>query len=87
MEDQLLRSIVVLIEAQMGTYKMPITRDTCLEKDLGIIGDDAVELLLAYSQEFDVDVSKLNLGKYFTPEGDTILPAILSMRRIISFPC
>ncbi|MCX8019428.1 MAG: DUF1493 family protein [Chitinophagaceae bacterium] len=44
---------------------------------LGITGDDAVELLLEYSQKFNVDISNLNLKRYFTAEGDTILPAII----------
>lgn len=79
MEDKLLNDIIVLIEAKMGRYNTPITRATCLEKDLGITGDDAVELLLEYGQKFNVDVSNLNLRKYFTPEGDTILPAILRL--------
>ncbi|MBK7376825.1 MAG: DUF1493 family protein [Chitinophagaceae bacterium] len=79
MEDKLLKDIIVLIEAKMGRYATPITRATCLEKDLGITGDDAGELLLEYGQKFNIDVSKLNLRKYFTPEGDTILQAILRM--------
>lgn len=77
MEDKLLKDIIVLIEAKMGRYNKPIERETCLEKDLGITGDDATELLFEYSQKFGVDVSNLNLRKYFTAEGDTILPAII----------
>lgn len=48
-----------------------------MEKDLGITGDDAVELLLDYGKKFDVDISKLDLRKYFMPEGDTILSSLL----------
>lgn len=79
MDDVLFMNIVDLIETKMGRYNLPITRETCLEKDLGITGDDAVELLVEYSARFNVDVSKLDLSKYFTPEGDTILPAILRL--------
>lgn len=77
MEDNFLKDIIALIEAKMGKYKIAIVRETCLEKDLGITGDDAAEFLLEYSQKFGVDVSNLNLRKYFTAEGDTILPAII----------
>ena len=73
MGDEVLEEVTSLIEKQMGRYKKPIVRETCLEKDLGISGDDAVELLLDYSKKFDVDVSKFDIRKYFTPEGDTLL--------------
>lgn len=77
MSEQILNQVISLIEKKMGKYRKPITRETCLEKDLGVSGDDAVELLLDYGKNFNVDISNLDLRKYFTPEGDTILPSIL----------
>jgi acyl carrier protein len=50
-----------------------LSRDTRIEKDLGITGDDAVELLIAYSKQFNVDVSKFNAAEYFEPEGMNVL--------------
>lgn len=77
MENALLKDIIELIEVKMGVYNTPITRETCLEKNLGITGDDAVEFILEYGQKFDVDISNFNIRKYFTPEGDTIFPGII----------
>lgn len=77
MSNEVFNLIVALIEAKMGKYSMEITSKTCLDKDLGIIGDDAVELLLEYGAKFNVDLSGLNMKKYFVPEGDTIFPMIL----------
>lgn len=79
MSDKVLNEIIKLVEDKMGKYKKPIIRETCLEKDLGISGDDAVELLLDYGKKFNVDMSSLDLRKYFIPEGDTILPAVIRL--------
>ena len=56
-----------------------ITRETKLEDDLGIKGNDAVEFLLAYSKEFNVDLSRFMAKDYFSPEGDVILPALIRL--------
>ena len=79
MVDKLLDDIILLIESKMGRNNAPITRATSLESDLGITGDDAVEFLISYSQKFCADVSGLDLKKYFSPEGDFILPLILRL--------
>ncbi len=79
MQEEILSKIIKLIEGKMGKYKKPITRETCLEKDLGITGDDAVELLLEYSKKFSVDVSNFMAADYFEGEGiqmDIINPII-----------
>src|SRR5690349_12205963 len=82
MNEETLDQIIDLIEKKIGRYKKPITRGTCLEKDLGITGDDAVELILEYGRKFKVDISELDLKKYFTPEGDTILSTLLGKSEV-----
>ncbi len=77
MKENLIEEIKLLIEEKMGKFKKEIDRDTALEFDLGITGDDASELLLEYSKKFNVDVSNFNMAVYFLPEGDTILPSII----------
>jgi len=79
MNDVVQNQIIGLIESKMGKYEKPIASSTCLEKDLGITGDDAVELLLDYGKTLNVDLSKFDIRKYFTPEGDTILPSIIRL--------
>ena len=79
MRDDILIKIILLVEKRMGKYQMPIVRETALEKDLGISGDDAVEFLMDFSKEFNVDMSNFDIKKYFFPEGDSILPAIVRL--------
>ena len=45
------------------------TLNTALEDDLGITGDDAVELLVQAEEKFGVDWQGLNFTQYFTSEG------------------
>jgi hypothetical protein len=50
---------------------LEITDDTIIETEIGITGDDADEFINAFSNEFNVDVSNFEIGKYFKGEGDT----------------
>jgi acyl carrier protein len=61
--------------------KKELTRETSIENDLRITGDDADEFIIAFGKEFNVDVSKFPIGDYFGDEGDPILPAILGKER------
>lgn len=79
MSDEILIKIILLVEEKMGKYQMPLVRETALEKDLGMSGDDAVEFLLDFSKEFNVNMSSFDIRKYFLPEGDSILPAIVRL--------
>jgi hypothetical protein len=40
-----------------------------MERDLGITGDDGVDLMNSFSDEFEVDLSEFDISKYFSPEG------------------
>ena|ERR1700733_8383698 len=62
-----------------GIQKTKIRSQSRIYENLRIYGDDAVELLIAYGKEFDVDVSNFMAADYFEPEGDQILPAILRL--------
>lgn len=77
MQHQIFERIVLLVEKKMGKYHHPKERTTCLEKDLGMSGDDAYEFLVEFGKTFDVDISTFEMGKYFYPEGDAILPGII----------
>ena len=53
-------------------WSVPVNRlnhNTKLEDDLGITGDDAVEFFEKFSKEFNIDLSALDLRKYFESEG------------------
>ena len=47
--------------------------DSRLQDDLGVYGDDVMELLSAYSKAFGVDVSNFMAADYFDGEGFDIL--------------
>jgi hypothetical protein len=71
------RIIKFLIENRWQ-YKFPLTRETQLQKDLKIWGDDADEILIKFSTEFGVDVSRFPTGEYFEDEGDQTFKDIFS---------
>jgi hypothetical protein len=74
-------TIIKFVTQQRWEYDFPLTRETELRKDLKLWGDDAVEFIIAFSAEYDVDISSFDMNKYFPSEGDAILPAI---RRLLS---
>jgi hypothetical protein len=53
-----------------------ITKDTRIEDDLGMTGDDAIEFIVEFGREFNIDVSSFMAADYFGPEGS---PSILFM--------
>ena len=63
---------------QRGTYKFKLTRGLDLETDLEIYGDDVEEFIESFSIEFEVDVSRFDASKYFSPEGDPFIAKIAS---------
>jgi len=52
---------------------------TDVQEDLDICGDDAIDFLVAFGKEFNVDLSNFYADKYFKPEGDPIFPAIVRL--------
>ena len=86
MSDQILDRLKAFIYDQGLGYTLPfpflfkrkvISRDTKLEGDLKITGDDSDEFLIAFGKEFNVDVINFRIGEYFGDEGDPILPTII----------
>lgn len=57
--------------------KDKVVPEARLVKDLRIDGDDGVELIVAYSKKFYVDVSNFMAADYFNPEGDPILSFLI----------
>lgn len=52
-----------------GIDRARITIDSDLEKDLGVSGDDGVDLFAEFDGAFDVDWTDLHLGVHFGNEG------------------
>jgi acyl carrier protein len=69
-DEQLQREILALISSEQGIKLEDISPDKSLNLDLGIDGEAAIELLLAYSAEFHVDIEPLGeeWDRYFGSE-------------------
>lgn len=74
---EVFEKIKEFVVKQRWEYDFPLSRETTLRKDLKLWGDDAVEFMEEYGKVFNVDLSELDLKKYFPPDGDIILPAII----------
>jgi hypothetical protein len=51
-----------------------ISENSDIQYDLGIYGDDALDLLKEYSQSFEVDISNFDFNRYFKSEGELFFP-------------
>jgi hypothetical protein len=49
--------------------KVNIHSDMLVEYDLGFSGDDAVDFITDFSNEFKIDISKFDFGYHFGPDG------------------
>lgn len=82
-EERLQQKVFALIAANQGIKLKDISLSKSINLDLGVDGDDAVELLLAYSGEFHVDIEPLGeeWDRYFGAQ-----PSLrTALRRIASF--
>jgi hypothetical protein len=71
--------IKAFVIEQRWEYDFVLTRKTELRKDLKIWGDDATDFILAFGKAFNVDLSKMDLDKYFPPEGNAFLSNIIRL--------
>jgi len=65
-----------VIEESTVDY-IEITRNTRIEDDLNIYGDDADDFLIKFGKTFNVEIEQFPIGDYFSDEGDFILPALI----------
>ena len=76
MSDEIFEKLKTFVIKEAAVDEEEVTREAKIENDLGVTGGDAVDFLIAYSKEFNVDVTKFMAADYFDGEGDPILPAI-----------
>ncbi|WP_310593852.1 DUF1493 family protein [Flavobacterium sp.] len=77
MNEETFNKLKEFIINQSAVNDEEINSSTRIEDDLGVSGDDAVEFIIAFGKEFNVDISKFMANDYFSPEGDFILPALI----------
>jgi hypothetical protein len=80
----ILEKLKLFVEEERYEYPFIITKDTTIEKDLKITGDDAMEFMISYSNEFHVDVSNFMAADYFSPEGTSFLFPDSKKRKILT---
>jgi len=68
MEDNVYLKVRDFVAGHLGERKDRLSEDSRLLQDLGVDGADAVELLEAFSEKFDVDMAHFPLSKHFGPE-------------------
>jgi len=62
------QELILFVRDQIREYKKPITRETSIENDLGITGEEAAELLSSFAERFKVDISRFEFKEYFNDE-------------------
>jgi len=69
--DALKAEVIALVQEQTGAKKVKLS--SRLFEDIGVAGDDGVELLEEFAERFEVDVTKCSPGRYFGGEGMNLL--------------
>jgi hypothetical protein len=69
----ILENLVSFIRDEINEFKKPINRDTLIEDNLGVTGDEAAEMILNYSKKFNVDIDNFTFAKYFNDEPSIFL--------------
>ena len=64
---------------QVGVYESEVIPTARLYEDLGVYGDDAIELLENYGKRFNVDVSKFMAAEYFKGEGIDVIGSLIQL--------
>ena len=77
MNDEILYRIRDFVGKQYIDDAENITRETRVEEDLGVTGDDVFDFFIAFGKSFNVDVSNFLAADYFDGEGDAMLPAMM----------
>ena len=72
--------VIALIAKETGTPPEHIQPAHRLNADLGVDGDDAEELLLAYREKFRVDMSGFDFHRYFGDEPNALSLFLLPWR-------
>lgn len=71
------QELVNFLNDQGWEYKFQLKRDTQIENEMGITGDDAIDLIIKFGKLFKVDVSNFMAAEYFGGEGIDILSPIV----------
>ncbi len=77
MNDEIFARVKAFVAEHHRIAEKKFNPDTRLVEDLGIDGDDAVELIEAFCDEFEIqDMSDFNFSNYFGPEGCDLIGSL-----------
>lgn len=71
--------LYVFLKIYTGEIYNDLTPNLSLSNDLGIYGDDASELIISFSEKFNVDISHFKFDEYFEGEGDVISKFVVKL--------
>lgn len=60
--------LVAFVRQEINEYNLLLTRETLMEEDLGVTGDEAEDLIIAFSKKYGVSVHDFKFSKYFYAE-------------------
>lgn len=69
--NKLQQEVLAFISYQRSTPKEKINLEDSLFHDLGVDGDDALELINRYASKFGVSLTDFDINKYFGPESSS----------------
>ena len=78
-EKEISPALYSFIEKERWDYPFRLTSNIEVQKDLKITGDDAVEFIIAFGKEFNVDVSQFKAADYFADEGVNLISWICNL--------
>ena len=81
-EVELYSRIVAFVSETTGIRAERIHATTRVQHDCGVTGDDAVELMSKFSEQFSVDLAEFEFDRHFGPESSGNLFALI--RKILS---
>jgi hypothetical protein len=74
-------NLIDFLSIHLGVKKEFLIPSTRIQEDLGCTGDDAVELMHAFSEKFNVDLCEFNPNEYFDSESFDPIGYLLSLFR------
>jgi acyl carrier protein len=70
MNIEIFEKLKEFIAQETGVKRNKITKDAEFQNDLGIYGEDIIDLLLTFGKKFNVDLSKFMAADYVAAEGE-----------------
>jgi acyl carrier protein len=82
--------VIDFVSNQLSVSKDTLSLQNSLYEDFGVDGDDGVEFIEAFSNEFSVNISAVKYEKHFQPEGGVtpffmLYPFLYLLKRIFGW--